>query len=52
MSETLTQLMASDHWPYIWPCYTLAGLVFVGLTVRAVARLRHWKARARREEQQ
>jgi heme exporter protein CcmD len=50
MTEALETLIASKHWPYIWPCYLLAALTFAGLSWRAVVRLRSWKARAEREE--
>ncbi|KAF0178621.1 MAG: heme exporter protein CcmD [Hyphomonadaceae bacterium] len=50
MSEALTQLMASEHWPYVWPCYLLAVLTFAGLTVRALADLAHWKKRAQTDD--
>jgi uncharacterized membrane protein len=49
MSEALTQLMASDHWPYVWPCYVLAVLTFVGLALRALVDLAHWKRRAEKD---
>lgn len=42
----LNDMMASEHWPYIWPCYLLGIAVFVGLTVRAASQLNHWKKRA------
>ena len=47
MMDALSHLMADRHWPYIWPCYALAVLVFGGLAARAVLRLRHWAKRAR-----
>jgi hypothetical protein len=50
MSEALTRLIASDHWPYVWPCYVLAALTFVGLTVRALADLAYWKKRAEKDD--
>ncbi len=50
MSEALSQLMASEHWPYVWPCYLLAVLTFAALTVRALADLSHWKKRAARDD--
>lgn len=46
MNDALAQLMADKHWPYIWPCFALAALVFAGLTTRAATRLRYWKTRA------
>ena len=49
MIEALNTLMATDHWPYIWPCYLLAVLTFAGLAVKAIADLRHWKKRALRD---
>lgn len=49
MIEALNTLMATDHWPYIWPCYLLAALTFAGLAFRAIADLWHWKKRAARD---
>ena len=46
MSEALAHLIAHEHWPYVWPCYALAALIFGTLTWRAFARLRYWKKRA------
>lgn len=46
MNTALNEMMASEHWPYIWPCYALAVAVFVALAVRAVLKLNHWKKRA------
>jgi hypothetical protein len=43
---SLNEMMASEHWPYIWPCYVLAVAVFVGLAIRAAAKLNYWKKRA------
>lgn len=42
----LNEMMASEHWPYIWPCYVLAVGVFVALAVRAVVKLDYWKRRS------
>lgn len=50
MNEVLTQLIASKHWPYVWPCYVLAVLTFGGLAARAILELQHWKKRARDDE--
>ena len=46
MTASLTEMMASAHWPYIWPCYALAIVVFAGLAIRATAKLEYWKKRA------
>lgn len=50
MSAVLTQLMASDHWPYVWPCYVLGVLTFAGLAIRASIDLARWKKRADQED--
>lgn len=50
MTEALARLMASDHWPYVWPCYVLAVLTFVGLTVRTLLDLAYWKKRAEKDD--
>lgn len=50
MSEALQTLMASEHWPYVWPCYALAFVTFIGLGMRAALQLRQWKARADQEQ--
>lgn len=42
---SLNEMMASEHWPYIWPCYVLAVAVFAGLAIRAIVKLDHWKKR-------
>jgi hypothetical protein len=47
MNAAINEMMASEHWPYIWPCYVLAIAVFAGLAVRAAVKLDHWKKRAR-----
>jgi hypothetical protein len=50
MSEALVQLMASKHWPYIWPCYALAVATFGALGVRAWLNLRRWEKAAKAAE--
>jgi hypothetical protein len=47
MSDNLAHLMADKNWGYIWPCYALALITFVGLAVRAILQLRQWETRAR-----
>ena len=50
MIEALHTLMASAYWPYVWPCYALGLVTFVGLAARAAGQLRYWKKRAADEQ--
>jgi hypothetical protein len=50
MNDALRELMASDHWPYVWPCYLLAVLTFTGLAIRAATDLARWSRRAEKDD--